>query len=125
MAYETARRITEYLRDRVDDGLRTVVVIEQDGWEIHYLREDLRAEYTEETYDEVVDFFRLERPFLATAVASRPIGEHRATVHCHENAFVLQFPVKDAESVLVSLTPDTGRDLLEFIEECRRIVDGE
>lgn len=122
MPIETAREITEYLKERVDDGLRTVVIVQPNGQEIHYLRDDLKKEYTEETFSDVVDAFRLETPYLSPGIESRPVGERRGIVHYHEHAFVIQFPVSNSESILISLSPEAGRDLMDFLEICRQKV---
>ncbi|PSP79968.1 hypothetical protein BRC88_07605 [Halobacteriales archaeon QS_4_69_225] len=122
MSPEVAR-ITEFVQEQVGDGLRTVAVVTPGGWELHYLRSDLKREYDEDAYGEVVESFRLEESSLAPATGDRPVGDRLAVVHYHENAFVLQFPVEERRSVLVSVTSDAGRELLEFIEECRSRVD--
>lgn len=70
----------------------------------------------------MVDTFRLEDPFLSPGIESRPVGERRGIVHYHENAFVIQFPVSASESILISLSPDAGRDLMDFLETCRQKV---
>ncbi|WP_178915203.1 hypothetical protein [Natronomonas gomsonensis] len=124
MGHEAARRVTEFLHDRIEADLRTVVVIREDGHDIHYLREDLRERYDGETYGDVVDTFRLEDPYTSPGVEDQPVGERRGIVHYHEHAFVIQFPVSDAESVLISLSRDSGQNLLEFLETCRhRVVE--
>lgn len=125
MVYDSAQRATEYVTDRVGDGLRTVVVVEEDGMEIEYLRDDLKREYSEESFADVVDTFRLEQPFMSPDLESRPVGERRAIVHYHENAFVLQFPLSPSESILISLTPESGRNLLSFIEKCHQLIHSE
>lgn len=117
-----ARRVTKLLRERVGEGLRTVVTVGSDDFEVHYLRDDLAQEYSRETFAAVVDTFRLEQPQLSPGTGTLPVGERRAVVHYHEEAFVVQLPVAADESVLVSLTPDAGRDLLTFLETCRRLV---
>lgn len=122
MGHEAARQVTEFLHDRIGADLRTVVVIREEGHDIHYLREDLRERYDGETYGDVVDTFRLEDPYMSPGVESQPVGERRGIVHYHEHAFVIQFPVSDAESVLISLSRDSGQNLLEFLETCRRRV---
>ena len=125
MVQSAAQRLTDHLQNRIEEGLRTVVVIREDGFDVEYLRKDLSGEYTRETFGEVVDRFRLKEPFMAPGIESRPVGERRAIVHYHRNAFVIQIPYSDSESILISLTPDTGRDLLDFVEECRRKVAGQ
>ncbi|WP_435195050.1 hypothetical protein [Natronomonas sp. EA1] len=122
MARETVERLTGYLLNEAGDGLRTVVVIHEDGYDTHYLRHDLRGEYTEDRFSEVVETFRDTSPSEAPDIEGTPIGTRRAVVTYHENAFVLQFPVSDSDSVLISLTADAGRDLLDFIESCQQIT---
>lgn len=122
MVEDAAKRVTTFLLERVDDGLRTVVIIEDTTYEIVYLNEELREQYTPATFREVVDSFRLENPLFNPGIEDKPIGERRAIVHYHANAFVLQFPYSETESILISVHPDIGRDLLGFIDECRTYV---
>jgi hypothetical protein len=101
-------------------------VVQDGGYDTHYLRSDLEAQYRDETFSEVVDMFRLDHPFLNPDVDSNPVGERRAIIHYHERAFIIQFPFSETESILISLSRDAGRDLLHFIEKCRSIVhDGQ
>ncbi|SDN15502.1 hypothetical protein SAMN04487949_3518 [Halogranum gelatinilyticum] len=126
MVQQAAQQITEFLRDRAGRGLRTVVIVRDENYDVHYLRSDLEAQYSDETFSEVVDIFRLDSPFLAPDVNSNPVGERRAIIHYHERAFIIQFPFSETESILISLSRDAGRDLLQFIEKCRSIVhDGQ
>lgn len=122
MAHAAAQRIAEYVHETVGDGLRTVVTITEDGLEIAYLRDDLQQQYRDDSYATVVEFFRLDQPFSSPDLEGNPIGERRAIVHHHENAFVIQLPVSETETILISLGCDAGRDLLSFIESCRQIV---
>lgn len=99
-----------------------MVIITEDGWEMNYLRDDLQRQYSKDSYPKVVDFFRLEQPFSSPEIEGRPIGERRTIVHHHENAFVIQLPFSETETILISLGCDAGQDLLSFIESCRQIV---
>jgi hypothetical protein len=122
MVEETAERLAEYVYDRVGNGLRTVVIVREDDHEIRYLRDDLREEYTSDTYREVVDTFRLDDPFLSPGLTAKPVGERRALIDYHENACVIRLPYSESETILISVSRDAGRDLIEFIESCREIV---
>jgi hypothetical protein len=119
---QTSKRLTRHLYDIVGDGLRTVVVVQHDDIDIEYLREDLEEEYTMEMFAEVVDEFRFEQPLKSPTVKGKPVGERQAVIHYHENAFVLQFPQSASETILVSLSRETGVRLLQFIENCRTIL---
>jgi len=122
MVEETAERLAEYVYDRVGDGLRTVVIVRDDDYDIHYLSDELRREYTNDAYEAVVDTFRLESPFLSAELADTPVGERRALIDYHENACVVQFPYSESETILISVSREAGRDLIEFVEACREIV---
>lgn len=122
MVQQAARDLTGYLKNRVGNNLRTVVITREEGYNIVHLHPELKRDYTEETFEEVVNSFRLKEPFLNPGTHERPIGERRAIVHYHEKAFVVQIPFSEADSILVSLSRETGQSLLQFIEECREQV---
>lgn len=124
MVTQAANRVTEFLLDKVDDGLRTVVIVQPDGFEITYLNDALKREYAREEFADVVDTFRLDDPLWSPDIEQMPVGRRRAVLHYHANAFVLQFPCSDEETILISVTPEVGRDLLGFIDECRKLVQG-
>jgi hypothetical protein len=122
MVEEAAELLAEYVYDRIGDGLRTVVIIYNDDFEIRYLNDNLQQEYTKEAYEEVVNTFRLEDPFLSPKLEGQPVGERRALVDYHEHACVIQLPYSESETILISISRDAGRDLVEFIESCRQMV---
>lgn len=123
MAREAAREVTEFVRGEVGSGVRTVAILGDGGWETTYLRQELQAADSEESYSKVVDFYDLDEPLSSPGI-DEPVGERRAIVHLHENAFVIQLPFSETETVLVSLSRDAGRNLLGFIEHCRELVTG-
>jgi hypothetical protein len=122
MVEETAKRLTEYVMDQAGDELRTVVIVDRDGMDVRYLREDLQQTYTEGTYATVVDSFRLNDPFWSPELESQPVGERRALLHYHERACVIQFPYSESETILISVSREAGRNLVGFIESCREII---
>jgi hypothetical protein len=122
MVEKTAKILAEYLYDRIGEGLRTVVVVKGDDYDIIYLSDALQEEYTKEGYTAVVDTFRLEEPFLSPGLSGQPVGERRALIDYHEHACVIQLPYSDEETILLSVSREAGKDLIEFIESCREIV---
>lgn len=122
MVHEAARRVTEYLLDTVGDDLRTVTIVRPDDFDVTYLSDALKREYSAETFATVVDTFRLNQPLFSPDIEGAPVGERRAILHYHEHAFVLQFPFSATETILISVDRDVGRDLLGFIEDCRQLV---
>jgi len=121
MIEDAAHRITTYLREQIDDGLRTVVVLRPDRWAGIYLRSDLQETYDGGSYEDVLDTFRDGETFAFDDEIGE-IGQRRALVHYYEEAFVFLFPFDDDEVILVSVEADAGRELLMFIETCRRQI---
>lgn len=118
----TTERLAEFVHDRAGDGLRAVATISKRDYELHYLSEDLQRDYTRETYAEVIEVFRLKEPFHSPNLTGKPIGERRALIDYHEYACVIRLPYSDSEMILISVSREAARDLIEFIEECREIV---
>jgi hypothetical protein len=123
MSSQIGEQLATHLRDHLGDGLRTVLLVHDDGVEITYIRDDLEEEYTAETFAEVVETFQLDRPFMSPDSPEVPVGERTAVVHAHENAFVLQFPYSESTTVVASLSQDLGSQLLQFIENCRKVIE--
>lgn len=117
-----AKQVADYLLDVVGDDLRTVVIVSPGDFDVTYLSADLQERYTMDAFAAVVETFRLEQPLFSPAIDDYPVGERRAIVHYHEHAFVLQFPVSETQTILISVTREVGRDLLGFIETCRQLV---
>ncbi|ELZ60192.1 MULTISPECIES: hypothetical protein [unclassified Haloferax] len=125
MVRDTAHRLAGYLSRRIGDGLRTVVIADDGGYGLEYIRDDLSERYTERTLTAAVTDLQVETSLSSPSSDSSPAGERRAVVYYYENAFVLQFPFSEAERIIISIGTDAGADLLRFIEDCRRIVDRE
>lgn len=123
MVEDAAQRLTDYVLEKAGDGLRTVIIVHDSGYDVTYLRDDLKKTYTTEGFSKVVDAFRLENPFLDPDLGKQPVGERRALVHYHQNACVIQIPFTATETILVSISQEAGRNLVSFIEACRNIVD--
>lgn len=123
MVEQTAKTLTGYLRNQVNGYLRMVLIVRESSYDVQYLRDDLRDEYTSETFERVVDFFRFDDPLTNPNLESEPIGERQAVVYCHKNAILIQFPFSETESILVGLSREAGTDLLGFLENCRERVD--
>jgi len=123
MVEEIADLLTEYVYDLVGDGLRTVVIVRDNDHEIRYLKDDLQREYSKEaTRRDCRNFPPRKSVSIARTGSSTPVGERRALIDYHENACVIQIPYSESETILISVSRDAGRDLIEFIESCREIV---
>lgn len=125
MAKDAARRLKRYVQEKCGDDLRTVVLITEDGWDGIYLRDDLKKKYTRTVYGETVELFRPTEDTQSSSDLTLPLGTRHATIFHHDEAFVMRFRYTWNEHILVSVSPGTGHDLLDFLGDCRTIVQGD
>lgn len=124
MASDAAERLAASCRQRVGDGLRTVVEYDSDGFEVVFIREELRDVYDGSEYGELIrEAVEVQEAVQRTDTESGPLGPEEATVHAFEQAFVFQFPVERSRGVIVSIDRDVGRFLGEFVNSCRVAMD--
>lgn len=125
MPREAARRLERFVKETVGDDLRTVVLITEDGWEGIYLREDLKQNYSKSVYEETVELFRPTEDTRFSSDVTLPLGTRHASIFHHEEAFVMRFRYDWNEHILVSVSPEAGHDLLDFLGDCRTIIQGD
>lgn len=125
MPKDAARRLEQYVKEAVGDDLRTVVLITEDGWEGIYLREDLKQEYSKSVYGETVELFRPTKDTQFSSDLTLPLGTRHAAIFHHDEAFVMRFRYSWDKHILVSVSPEAGHDLLEFLGDCRTIIEGD
>lgn len=125
MAKEAARRLKRYVQEVVGDDLRTVVLLTEEGWDGIYLRDDLKAEYTKTVYGETVELFRPTEDRNSSSDLTLPLGTRHASIFHHEKAFVMRFRYSWEEHILVSISPEAGHNLLDFLGDSRTIIQGD
>lgn len=122
MPENAARRLARYVREKCGDDLRTVVLVTDGGWEGVYLRDDLREEYSPSVYSQTVELFRPREEPDGSIDFDLPLGMRHATVFYHDEAFVFRFRYSMDDYILVSIAPEAGEELLDFIADCQTIV---
>lgn len=125
MPRNAARRLKQYVQEAVGDDLRTVVLITEDGWKGIYLREDLKQKYSKSVYGETVELFRPTVDAEFSSDLTLPLGTRHAAILHHEEAFVMRFRYSLNEHILVSISPEAGHELLDFLGDCRTIIQGD
>lgn len=119
MSVQATARLAQYARNELNDALRSVAIVYDEEFEVLYLREDLKTEYTRETYGDIVAVFRGIPAATSRGEGTSPLGDRTSVVHCYENAFVFQFDINGCHSVLMSVEPDVGTKLRTFIRDCQ------
>lgn len=119
MPQETTEKLEDYAHRTVNEALRTIAILYNDGCEVVYLRDNLKGEYSKEEYYEVADTFRGIPELTASKTEDAPLGSKQALVHYHEKAYVFQFPHERCHSILLSVDPTVGSRLKSFIDGCQ------
>lgn len=114
--------LIEYLNRRASGYHRATVRYEGDNTDIIYLRDDVRETRLSSQIDRMLRRLRPEAsPKEENAF---PLGDLHATVRRFDEAIILHFPTGTDRGVVVSLDPDTARDLNTFLGECAKRIHG-
>lgn len=112
--------LIKYLEERAGEYHRGTVRYEGDDTNVLYLRDDLQEKRLTSEIDRMLS--RLRPESAPKEERSFPFGELRATVRLFEQAILLHFPTGNDRGIVVSLEPETARDLNTFIGECERRI---
>lgn len=111
-----------FLNDRAGEYHRGTVRYRPEGMEILYLREDVEAQRLDSEIEGMLN--RLRPESSRVEADAFPFGTLHATVRRFDDAIILHFPVEDDNGIVVSLEPQTARDLNTFIGECEKRIRG-
>ena len=114
--------LVEFLEKTAGEYHRGTVKYEGSESDVLYLRDDIRKQRMLSQIDRMLTRLRPE----ATSNEERafPFGDLHATVRTFDEAIIMHFPTGDDRGVLVSLEPETARDLNTFIGECMSRIHG-
>lgn len=116
MARERVEGLAEVLRERTGEYLRGVGLYDADGYEILYVRPNLRRETLELEVERMVSHLRRES--RVREQQAFPFGELDGTVRLFEDAVVLHFPLPQEHGAIVTLDTEAARQLHEFMRDC-------
>lgn len=116
MSRERVEELMEFLRDSAGEYLRGVAFYDADGYEILYVRSDLRRATLESEVERMAS--RLRQESRARERRAFPYGELDGTVRSFEEAVVMHFPLPQERGTVVALEPDAARQLNRFMHEC-------
>ncbi|GGL34636.1 hypothetical protein GCM10009037_17820 [Halarchaeum grantii] len=100
--------LPDRLRDRLGDSLRSVVGYTRNDYTVHYLRDDVAADYDDAEIARGVEEMRfesLEAEYVNDLFAERH-GELRCNVTFFEDAVELNFPLSETEGLAVAVDAD-------------------
>lgn len=114
------KALIDYLEQRAGEHHRGTVRYDGDDTDVLYLRDDIRETRLTSQIDRMLG--RLRPEASSKEERSFPFGELNATVRLFDEAILLHFPVGNDRGIVVSLEPETARDLNTFIGECEKRI---
>ncbi|MFC7080377.1 DUF7522 family protein [Halorussus caseinilyticus] len=123
MSVTSSEALTEFLRNRVGDHLRSVIYYDDDGGEVLYVREDVADQYTDDDIDQVVRDVRLEaveKPHQESLYEHGPLN---CTVRSFDDAVEMHFPHDETSGTAVALDGEVFAIHGTFIGQCMDAMD--
>ncbi|MFC7165427.1 hypothetical protein [Halospeciosus flavus] len=105
----------DVLEERVGESLRAICSYDESGYEIHYIREDIRETNFEERTETMT---RRARDWRPLEDEGGPLGERRATLELWDESLFIHLPEDETRGLLFAVEPEVGRKLTGFVEEC-------
>lgn len=116
----SAEALLDYLENAAGEYHRGTVRYDGNDTDVVYLREDVKEARLTSQIDRMLNRLRPETsPKEENAF---PFGDLHATVRIFDEATILHFPMRRDRGVVVSLKPETARDLNTFIRECEKRI---
>jgi len=123
MERAAAKQLVDYLASRAGDMVRAVAFYTGDDYEILYIKDEIRAKYTEAEIERVADLLRAE-PRRSRVESTFEMGEFRCSLLAFGDGIVMHFPQGGGTGTLVTLEVDAARQFSQFAAECAgRIYD--
>ena len=118
MAPANPERVATFLEQEVGDELRSVIYYDETTFDLVYVRDDVREQYSERDLERV-------RQELGVASFGKPAledlyvhGDLQCTVQCFQEAIEIHFLASDTESIAVGLDPAAFVTHRTFIGRC-------
>lgn len=114
--------VTEFLRRKSGDALRSVAYVTSDGYEFSYVREDVREQYSEEILETIFDDLADEALDAKHEESQYQLGALGCVVRCFAEGIVINFPRGDEPNLVLSMDPAAAAQLHSFVGDCHRLL---
>lgn len=117
MPKAAAGDLVKFLQKQAGEYLRGAVHYTADDYEMLYLRDDVDTLSSDEEMQELFEYYRQVnrdqnnvRPF--------DLGNNHCTVDFYDDAILFHFTQGSDVGTVITLAPEAGRDIIQFITEC-------
>jgi hypothetical protein len=114
-------RLAEFLHSQVDDGLRSVIYYEPEGYEVVFVRDDVDAVADDDMGDLVTDL-RADSYEQGIREDLRGHGRLKSTIWVFEEAIEMHFVADECRGVSVALDTETFLAQSTFVSRCLEVA---
>lgn len=118
------KKIHTVVQPATRSQLRSVVGYTPQSYTIHYIRKDVRAEYTEDEIKAAIEELRLEtlEQDHINSVFGAVHGDQQCSITVFKHAIELNFVLDDGTGVEVAFDREWGTNQLEVIERIQETL---
>lgn len=119
------KKIHTVIQPAARSQLRSVVGYTPDSYTVHYIRSDVKSQYTDDEIEAAIAELRLEtlEQDHMDNVFGAVHGDQQCQITVFENAIELNFVLGDGTGVEVAFDRDWGTDQLEVIERIQETFE--
>lgn len=118
MSKQTSEALANFFKQEAGDAVRLVAHYTADSIEFVYLRDDLAENYEKSDFEDSFAIHRQDKAAAARQEETINAGSHHCTLRVYDEAIVFNFAQTGDVGTIVSMNPETGRDLLSFMTRC-------
>lgn len=119
------KRIHTVVQPTARSQLRSVVGYTPESYTVHYIRDDVKAQYSDEKIQSAIEELRLgtlEQDHI-DSVFGAVHGNQQCRIDVFERAIELNFVLSDGTGVEVAFDREWGTDQLEVIEQIQATLE--
>jgi len=117
MADTAAEELVSFLRSEAGEYLRGAIAYTETDHDVLLLRDDVADLYTEAELTELFAYYR-DQNRKQVGVAPFDLGNNHCTVNFYDDAILFHFIEDDAAGMVITMSPEAGRDIVQFITRC-------
>lgn len=113
-------RLADIVRQQTNDALRSITEYDDRDYTIHYIREDIEANYSPDEIEDIIEELVLGSLGAAHFESLFDAGNFECSIFGFKEAVMFHFLRSDTQGVFITVDRDVNLNLDEFIRTCKR-----
>lgn len=124
MSPEVVSRLEQFFEQRTDGELRSIVTYDKDSVDVVYIRDDVRAQYTDVQLQNAIDSARIESLYapIYERTFSRDHGDLECMVTCFEHVVEMNFALGDGVGAAVAIDAEAMDEAHGMVSAARDVA---